>query len=65
MSRPLRLKFAGALQHVMARGNARAAIVLEDVDLELWVDALGRIADRFGWQASAYCLMDNDYHLLV
>jgi len=49
----------------MARGNARAAIKLEDVDRQLWVDALGRIADRFVWQAWAYCLMDNDYHLLV
>jgi len=65
MSRPLRLEFAGALHHVMARGNARAAIVLEDVDRQLWVDALGRIADRFGWQVWAYCLMDNHYHLLV
>ena len=49
----------------MARGNARAAIKLEDVDRQLWVDALGRIADRFGWQAWAYCLSDNHYHLLV
>ena len=65
MSRPLRIEFAGALHHVMARGNARAAIVLEDVDRQLWVDALGRIADRFGWQVWAYCLMDNHYHLLV
>jgi len=65
MSRPLRIDFAGALHHVMARGNARAAIVLEDVDRQLWVDALGRIACRFGWQVWAYCLMDNHYHLLV
>jgi len=40
MSRPLRIEFAGALHHAMARGNARAAIVLEDVDRQLWVDAL-------------------------
>jgi len=26
---------------------------------------LSRIADRFGWQVWAYCLMDNHYHLLV
>jgi uncharacterized protein involved in type VI secretion and phage assembly len=65
MSRPLRIEFAGALHHVMARGNARPAIVLEDVDRQLWVDALVRIADRFVWQAWAYCLMDNDYSLLV
>jgi hypothetical protein len=31
MSRPLRIEFAGAL-HQVARGKARAAIVLEDVD---------------------------------
>jgi len=65
VSRPLRIEFAGALHDVMARGNARAAIVLEDVDRQLWVDALGRIADRFDWQVWAYCLMDNHYPLLV
>jgi REP element-mobilizing transposase RayT len=32
MARPLRLKFAGALYHVTACGNAREAIFLDDED---------------------------------
>jgi hypothetical protein len=32
MARPLRLEFPGALYHVTARGNARAAIFEDDAD---------------------------------
>ncbi|MDT0495869.1 hypothetical protein RM530_00605 [Algiphilus sp. W345] len=30
MARPLRIEFPGAIHHVMARGNARQAIFLND-----------------------------------
>ena len=38
MARPLRIEFEGALYHVMARGNARADIFLDDDDRqrEFW-----------------------------
>ena len=32
MSRPLRLAFPGAIYHITSRGNARAAIYLDDDD---------------------------------
>ena len=32
MSRPLRIEYAGALYHVTSRGNARAAIYLDELD---------------------------------
>jgi len=65
MSRPLRIEFAGALYHVMARGDARAAIFLDDADREAFCAGLWRVAGRFQWRVWAYCLMDNHYHLLV
>lgn len=65
MSRPLRIEFAGALYHVMARGDARAAIFLNDADREAFCTGLWRVAERFEWRVWAYCLMDNHYHLLV
>jgi len=65
MSRPLRIEYEGALHHVMSRGNARQAIVLDDEDRAAWITALARTAERFGWVIWAYCLMDNHYHLLV
>lgn len=65
MSRPLRIEFAGALYHVMARGNAREAIYLDDEDRQAFCQGLSRVSDRFDWRLWAYCLMDNHYHLLV
>jgi REP element-mobilizing transposase RayT len=65
MARPLRLEFQGALYHVMARGNAREAIFLDDDDCAAFVANLGRVAERFEWRVWAWCLMGNHYHLLV
>ena len=65
MSRPQRIEFAGACYHVMARGNARERIYLDDEDRQRFLDGLSRVCDRFGWILWAYCLMDNHYHLLV
>jgi putative transposase len=65
MSRPLRIEFSGALYHVMARGNARAAIFLDDADRQTFCLGLARVCERFDWRLWAYCLMDNHYHLLI
>src|SRR6056297_1252298 len=65
MARPLRIEFEGALYHVMARGNARDDIFLDDNDREGFIDNLGRVCARFDWRVWAWCLMDNHYHLLI
>jgi putative transposase len=65
MARPLRIEFEGACYHVMARGNARQAIFLDDSDRGAFVDNLGRVAERLDWRVWAWCLMDNHYHLLL
>ena len=65
MARPLRIEFEGALYHVMARGNARSDIFVDDDDRQLFVDNLGRVSGRFDWRVWAWCLMSNHYHLLV
>lgn len=65
MSRPLRLEFAGALYHVMARGNAREAIFADDEDRAAFLDKLVHACERFDWVLWAYCLMGNHYHLLI
>ena len=44
MARPLRIEFEGALYHVMARGNARADIFLDDDDRQVFIENLGRMA---------------------
>jgi putative transposase len=65
MARQLRLEYAGALYHIASRGNAQAAIYLDDEDRTGFLDVLGREIEQQGWQCYAYCLMDNHYHLLV
>ena len=65
MARPLRIEFEGAFYHVMARGNARQRIFLDDGDRKSFIDNLGRVSQRFGWTVWAWCLMDNHYHLLI
>jgi REP element-mobilizing transposase RayT len=65
MSRPLRLAFPGVIYHVTSRGNARAAIYLDDKDRQLFLRLLANCVEKFHWICHAYCLMDNHYHLLI
>lgn len=65
MARPLRIEFAGALYHVMARGNDRERIYRDNVDRQAFLDGLVRACERFDWLLWAYCLLGNHYHLLV
>lgn len=53
MPRQLRLEFAGAFYHVMARGNRREAIFVDEVDRRAFVDALGQACARTGWRVHA------------
>lgn len=65
MARPLRLEFPGALNHVIARGNAREPIFADDDDRPAVLDDLSRASERFDWASWAYCLMDTHYPLLI
>jgi REP element-mobilizing transposase RayT len=65
MARPLRIEFPGAIFHITSRGNARAAIYLDDDDREEFLAVLGDVVARFNWLCHAYCLMGNHYHVLV
>ena len=65
MARPLRFQYPGALYHVTARGNRRAAIFRDDVDRRAWLKLLGDACERFHFCIHAFCQMTNHYHLLV
>jgi len=41
MARPLRIEFPGAISHVTSRGNAQAAIFLDDIDRKSCLSVLG------------------------
>ena len=65
MSRPLRLEFADALYHVSSCGDRREDIYQDDADRQAWLGVLAQVCKRFSWSVQAYCMMDNNYHLLV
>lgn len=65
MARPIRVEFAGAVYHVMARGNERRPIFLDDQDRRRFLETLEGMVEQFGVRLHAYCLMTNHYHLLA
>ena len=65
MARPVRVEFAGAVYHVMARGNERKAIYRDGQDRGRFLETLAEMVERYGVSLHAYCLMDNHYHLLL
>jgi putative transposase len=65
MARPLRVEFAGALYHLMSRGNERRAIVRDDADRGRRLDWLRRTVETYGWRLHAFVLLTNHDHLFV
>ena len=65
MSRPLRIEYAGAVYHVMSRGNEKKPVFKDDTDRLNFLNTLQHVNKRYNWICHAYCLMTNHYHLLI
>ena len=65
MPRPLRVEFAGAIYHLMSRGDRREPIFLDVEDRKTFLRTLGEACEKTGWQVHAYCLMGNHFHLVA
>ena len=65
MARKLRVEYAGAIYHVMNRGDRRELIFIDDADRRRFVETLGEVCAKTGWQVHAYFLMPNHFHLVV
>ncbi len=63
MARSIRIEFAGAGYHVMARGNRRQAIFVDDDDRRFFLQCLSEVCEKTGWRVHAWVLMTNHYHL--
>ncbi len=61
MARSLRIKFPGAIYHVMARGNARQALFHGDDDYQTYAVWLGEDGAANGLGSSFLCL-DAESH---
>jgi REP element-mobilizing transposase RayT len=65
MPRKLRTDAAGAIHHVIARGNARTRIVEDDEDRRAFIGSLAAVSGRLEWRVHAYCLMDTHVHAVI
>ena len=59
MARKLRIQYPGAVYHVMNRGDRRESIFHDDADRQRFIETLGEVCGKTGWQVQAYCLMPN------
>ena len=65
MPRPLRQIPDNSVQHVLNRGNRRAAIFHQEADYERFTNLLADASERVPMRLLAFCLMPNHWHLVV
>jgi putative transposase len=65
MARKLRIQYAGAIYHVMNRGDRGDAIFQDDTDRERFLETLTEACEKTAWQIHAFCLMGNHFHLVI
>jgi REP element-mobilizing transposase RayT len=62
MARKPRIQTPGLIRHVMARGNGRMQIFLDDSDYRRFVFLFGEVVQEFDLECWNYCVMPNHYH---
>jgi REP element-mobilizing transposase RayT len=65
MARPLRIEFAGAVYHVVSRGNERRAIVRDENDRKRRLEWLSRTVETYGWMLHGFVLLRGREHLFI
>ena len=53
----MRVEYAGAYYHVMARGNRREEIFLDEEDRRFSLKAVSEVCAQMGWRVHAWVLM--------
>jgi hypothetical protein len=65
MARRPRLQFAGAVYHVMARGNRKSTIFNDDADRSEFFQVVGAAVASYELRMRALCLKGNHYHFIL
>ncbi len=65
MARPLRIEFPGACYHVCNRGEDGDRIFPSAKYNQAFLEGVADAASRLNVEVIAYCLLKNEYHLLV
>ena len=65
MARKARVEYAGAVDHVLDRGDRREPIFQDDADRRRFRETLGEVCRRTGWRVQADVLLTNHDHFLL
>jgi putative transposase len=65
MPRKHRIKYPGAIYHVISRGNYRKDLFSVSKSGDAFEKALFETMDRCGWQLFAYVIMSNHFHVAL
>ena len=65
MARTARIEYAGAVYHVISRGNYRKDLFTVGKSGEKFEEALMQACQKSGWKLHAYVIMSNHYHLCL
>jgi len=65
MARKPRLEFPGAFYHVIARGNNKQKVFLDEKDYGTFLERLKFYKEKFKFIIYAYALMPNHIHMLI
>ena len=65
MARKLRLENAGAIYHVISRGNYRADVFRSDKTKAAFLRCLDEACQKADWIVHAWAMMSNHYHLCL
>jgi REP element-mobilizing transposase RayT len=65
MARKPRIHFAGALYHVILRGNDRQDIFFQPSDRRLWETILKASMERYQSSIHCFCWMTNHLHMVI
>ena len=57
MPRQIGVQYAGAICHVMSRGDHRENVFLDDVNRQDFLKTLAETCQKTGFQVHAYCMM--------
>jgi len=63
MPRPLGIEHAGAIYHVLSRGDRKQAICRDDVERQDFLKTLAEACQKTGFEVHAHCLMNNHFTL--
>ena len=64
MPRERRIEYKDAIYHVLARGDRREDIVVDDKDRDRFEETLEEVVGKSGWVLFAWVLMSNHYHFV-